>query len=76
MTTSLQERIAAEIRGELGKQDLTQGALAAAIGRSEWYVSVRLVKDDPKSFNTAELERIAAFLNVPVAQLLGSGAAA
>jgi len=70
MTTSLGQRIAGEIRAELGRQDLTQGALAVALGRSEAYISVRLAKDEPKSFNTADLEKVAAFLNVPVSQLL------
>lgn len=76
MTTSLQERIAGQIRAELGFQGLTQGALAAALGRSEAYISVRLAKEDPKSFNTAELERVAAFLKVPVSQLLADRSAA
>lgn len=64
MTTTLQEHVAREVRAELGRQRMTQGALAAALGRSEAYTTRRLSGE--VAFKLDELERIAEILRVPV----------
>ena len=64
MTTSLQEHVAREVRAELGRQRMTQGALAAALGRSEAYTTRRLSGE--VAFKLDELEHVADILRVPV----------
>jgi transcriptional regulator with XRE-family HTH domain len=70
MTTSLQRRIASEIRAELARQRKSQADLARALGRSEAYTTRRLGERDPVAWDTAELELIANYLDVPVSQFL------
>ncbi len=65
MTKPLAQRVAAEIRAELGRRQMTQAALARALGVSDMYVSRRL--SDGTSLEVADLERMAAVLEVPVA---------
>lgn len=74
MTGNLQDRIAGEIRAELGRRQMTQSALAVALERSEPYVSLRVSGKTP--WNVAELERVAGVLGVPVVQFFGVQSAA
>lgn len=68
MTTSLQEHVAREVRAELGRQRMTQGALAAALGRSEAYTTRRLSGE--VAFKLDELEHVAEILRVPVTDFI------
>lgn len=59
-------RIAGEIRAELGRQQITQATLAAAIDISPATLSRRLRGDKP--FFLEELEDISRFLGLPVSE--------
>jgi transcriptional regulator with XRE-family HTH domain len=63
-TPTLTERVAGAVRAEMARAQMTQRELAAAIGVQQPNVSLRLQGKHP--FSTAELDKIAAFLNVPV----------
>ena len=69
MTHQTQRRaaIAGEIRAELGRQNLTYSALAAAIGMSPSTLSRRLVGIKP--FDIEELQSIAQFLGIKLSDL-------
>lgn len=54
----------------MGRQRISQTALAELLGRSQTYVWRRLVGQVP--FDLAELEAIAEHLRVPAAQFLSS----
>jgi transcriptional regulator with XRE-family HTH domain len=71
MASPLSLRVSAEIRAELGRQQKHQGHLAAALGIDRAQISKRL-KGDHLSFTTAELDKIAEALGVPVDRLLGA----
>lgn len=60
---------AAEVRAELARQRKTSQALAKALGISPQAMSRRTTGDLP--FDLDELEAAAAFLDVPITQLLG-----
>lgn len=62
------DRVAAEVRAELGRQRMSQEALAARIGISQQALSRRLLGQYP--FNTSELAKAAEALKVPVGRLL------
>jgi len=66
----LTQRVAAEIRAELGRQQMSQRRLAELLGVDPAIVSRRLA-GVRYSFTTSELDRIAAILGVPVARILG-----
>ena len=66
--------VAAEVRAQLARRQLTGAALAASIDRSEMYVSRRIRGDVP--FDLVDLEQIARFLGVAVADLLPAPASA
>lgn len=66
--STLAGSVAAEVRAQLARRQFTGTALAAAINRSEMYVSRRLRGDVP--FDLVDLEQIAQFLGLPVADLL------
>jgi transcriptional regulator with XRE-family HTH domain len=68
MTTASQ-RVAANVRAELGRHSRSQADLGQALGRSQPYVSRRL--SGKVAFGVDEVERIAAWLGVPVDVLLG-----
>lgn len=61
------ERIAEGVRMELHKQRRPQAGLAAAIGRSRNYVSIRVNGREP--FKLDEIESAAAWLGVGVDDL-------
>lgn len=67
-------RVAANVRGELARQRRTQIDLGQALGRSQPYVSRRL--NGRVAFDVDELSRVADFLGVTLAVLLGSDVAA
>jgi len=66
------EEIAANVRAALAYRGLDQATLAPVIGRSESAVSTRL--RGIANFRVDELEAIAAFLQVPLEQLLAPAA--
>lgn len=68
------QRVAANVRAELGRHRKSQADLAQALGRSQPYVSRRLV--GRVAFGVDEVEQIAGWLGVPVALLLGQEIAA
>jgi transcriptional regulator with XRE-family HTH domain len=67
-------QVAAEIRAEMGRQRMSQEALAARIGISQQSLSRRLLGTYP--FNTIELAKAAEALNVPVGRLLSRAVSA
>ena len=67
-TTSLAQRVAAEIRAEMARQLLTQSELARRLGVIEMWLSRRLRGRQPLDLD--ELERIASVINVPVPELI------
>jgi transcriptional regulator with XRE-family HTH domain len=68
---STAERVAAEVRAQMARQRKTQGDLAEALGISEHTAGRRMRALVP--FDVVELERIALWLDVPVATLWGPG---
>lgn len=67
--------IAAEVRAEVARQNLTQQQLADRLGVNQWWVSRRLIepvrdRKPPTSISAAELVLIAEALDVAVAQFL------
>lgn len=67
----LRELVAEEVRALLARRRLNGAKLAAAIDRSEMYVSRRLRGET--SFDLDDLEKIAEVLDVPVGALLPRG---
>lgn len=66
---TLRELVAAEVRAQLARQQISQQELAKAIGLSQASISERLRGKTP--FTTDDLERIADALGVHPAALLG-----
>lgn len=66
--STLADSVAAEVRAQLARRQLTGSALAAAIGKSEMYVSRRLRSDVP--FDLVDIEQVAGFLGVDVLDLM------
>lgn len=66
--STLADSVAAEVRAQLARRQLAGSSLAAFIGKSEMYVSRRLRADVP--FDLNDLEQIAGFLGIAVADLL------
>lgn len=71
----LTQRVAAEIRAELGRQQMSQRRLAELLGIDQALVSRRLAATNARPWTTDEIDRIAAALGVPVDRLLGAPAA-
>ena len=65
---TLQDLVAEEVRAQLGRHRMSARRLALAAGWSPMYVSRRLSGELP--FSIADLEAIAAVLNIPVTRLL------
>lgn len=65
---TIDERLATEIRVALARQRLSQSDLARALGVSAPYVTRRMRGD--LSWTVSELDRIAAWLGLSVADLL------
>lgn len=66
--STLTDIVAGEVRAQLARRKLTASALADAIGRSEMYVSRRISGN--VAFDLADIEQVARFLGVAVADLL------
>lgn len=69
VTGSLNQTAAAEIRAEMGRQQLTHRELARRLDWNHVSLGRRLKGTSPLSLD--ELDHIAAALNVPMQQLLG-----
>lgn len=67
-TGSLTARALAEIRAELGRQDITRRDLANRLGVERMWVYNRLSGETP--LRISDVEQIAAALGVPVHQLI------
>lgn len=70
MSAPLNTFVVEEIRAGLARRRVTQDQLAAAIGISQATMSRRLAGTQP--FTVPELERVAAFLDVPLGSLVGA----
>jgi transcriptional regulator with XRE-family HTH domain len=66
--STLADSVAAEVRAQLARQQLTGLALANAIGKSEMYVSRRL--RGHVAFDLTDIEQAAQFLGVDVLNLM------
>lgn len=67
--TAQRAAVAAEVRAWMGRRRLNQGDLAAALGKSQPYVSRRLSGE--VAFDTDDLFRLADLFKVAVHRLLG-----
>lgn len=65
---SLTQRVASEVRAEVARQNVTQYDLAEVLGVAQPSVSRRLTGKHP--FDTDELDKLAAFFDVPVDRFL------
>lgn len=72
MTRTAVERIAANVRAEMARQQITQVQLAGRLELSQAAISRRLSSRVP--FNVEELARIAGVLEVPLSALLHEAA--
>ena len=70
-TSTLSERIAEEIRVQLARRNISAAELARRTGLKQPYLSRRMTCE--VEFDTADLERIAAALDVPVSDLIPGG---
>lgn len=70
MGVPLTESVAAKIREELDRQDISYRELGRRLGVSIAYVSRRLSAEPEVQFRVDELETIAAALGVPVTAFL------
>lgn len=66
---SFRARAAAEVRAELARQQVSARKLAADLGETHTWATRRVKGVVPMS--TDDLERIASYLGVPMARLLG-----
>lgn len=66
------EKLAAEVRAELGRRRMSHSDLARRVHRTQMYMHRRLTGEVP--FGAIELAEVAEALDVPVEQFL-SGAA-
>ena len=74
MSNPAPESVIAEIRAEMGRQDINGNQLAERLGTSEMWVSRRLSGVTP--LRVADLIRIADALGVPITQFLPAPASA
>lgn len=74
MGEALTKRVAAEVRAEMARQQMSQEKLAALTGLSQSRISRRLVGDRP--FDITELAAVATALGVPVTQFMPAEAVA
>lgn len=72
MTPTPSALTGANVRAEMARRGVTQAKLAAALGLSQPSVSARLRGVTP--FDVDELHTIAAFLGVPLSDLLPADA--
>lgn len=67
------QRVAANVRAEMARRQINQTDLAARLGRSQAWISRRLVGAVP--FDVAELDSIAAILETSITVLVREVAA-
>lgn len=70
LTNGLTQRVAAEIRAELARQQMSQRRLAELLGIDPALVSRRVSTGVGRSWTLDELERIAEILGVSVERLI------
>lgn len=70
-TDHAQRHIAAEVRAELARQQVTDSMIAEAMGQNQQWFNRRKNGDVP--FSAAELAFVATYLGVPIEQLFGRG---
>lgn len=70
MEQGLTQNVASEVRAEMARQRVSQRQLAEVLDISQPQVSDRLRGEI--AFNTTELEKVAKFLRVPVANFLNT----
>lgn len=68
------ERIAAEVRAELGRQGKTQRQVAEQLGMTQQSLNLRLM--GMRSFRAEEIAKLAEVLGVPASQFLPAEAGA
>lgn len=68
------ERVAANVRAEVGRRQITQAAVAEVLGKSQQTASKKL--RGQVAFDVDELEALAQHFGVPVAALVGEAAVA
>lgn len=68
MESTYAQSVAAEVRGEMGRQRMTGTALATRMRVSQAVISRRLTGEVP--FDIAELHEIAQILEVPITHLM------
>jgi transcriptional regulator with XRE-family HTH domain len=73
MTQSLTQRVAAEVRAEVARQNVTQVELSRILEIAQPSVSRRLNGKFP--FDTDELDKLAAAFGVPVDRFLSTPSA-
>lgn len=73
MTSTHAERVAAEVRAEMGRHRVTQAQLGQVLGLHQMSVSRRLAGEVP--FDVDELYKVAVFLGCPVSRLIPEVAA-
>lgn len=66
--STLADSVAAEVRAQLARRQITGASLANAIGKSEMYVSRRLRGDI--AFDLVDVEQVARFLGIAIVDLL------
>lgn len=72
MTQPLTETVAAEVRAELARRNISKTDAAAKLGISRTLLWNRLRGESP--FTVDELEALAELLGIPAARFLSSGA--
>lgn len=73
---TLAESVAAKIRAELERQEISYRELGRRLGVSIAYVSRRLSEEPDVQFRMDELENVASALGVPVTDFLPASAGA
>lgn len=69
---ALQQHVAAEVRAEMARQQMTQQVLARQLGTTQQTLSRRMTGEVP--FDVFELQRIADIFGVPVTHFFPSDA--
>ena len=72
MAVPLTQTIASGVRAEMARRGMSQQTLADKAGISQQTLSRRIRVENPSPFDTDELDRVAAALDVTVEQLMAS----
>lgn len=67
----LMQRVAANVRAEAGRQQVSRTKIGEVLGLTRVPTAQRL--DGQRPFNLRELETLAGFFGIPVADLLNGG---